>query len=431
MSNYCLLTTPPGYGGISVVELLGSNACSIIGKVFKPRQKSFFNRIIPHRLYLGEIYQDIPLNSSGRTERKLIDEVIINFIPARESFSGLDTIQINSHGGPVVTQTIINLLKEYKVKPITIDQLKILAQKHHRIDLVQAEAWEFLQRAQTILVSKVLLDQYNGALSRRIKLLIKRLRKFQQRCQGNTYSFQEKNKKRIQSTISHLLNTARFGIPLVEPKHLVIAGPTNSGKSTLFNALLGHNRVIVHHQAGTSRDIIEDSFAIEGIPFRLSDTAGLRPLNKRFLTSEDEIEKEGIRRAQKLIKKADLIIFLLDGSRPLNHQIFKTLHELKSQKILLVVNKNDLPQKLNPEELKQPYLSISALHQRGLDKLKAGILAHFDLQPHFYYPNRPIIFTTRQYQLLHSCIKNLSNLQKAIDKLTRILFDLPSKKVML
>jgi tRNA modification GTPase len=409
-TNYYSITTPQGTGGIGIIELFGKDALETIGKIFRRAKnktneiasssrthndtlKQGLNRIKPNRIYLGHIYtpSPYPLPRRERVNDEIIDEVIIHFTPAQNSLTKLDTVEINAHGGIMSCRLIGNLLKRFGVKEVSQDKIIDTAYKNRRLDLIQKEALKYLMEAKTPLASSVLLDQYNGALSKTLK---------------------------SRKNMPELRESARYGIALTQPRRILILGRPNVGKSTLFNALLGQDRAITHHLPGTTRDTIEDVLAIEGFPFVLVDTAGLREKTK------DAIEKIGIAYAKKEIPRADVVLLVTDTDNPKllirnpgKQEKESWLHGLlikgnscsiKSGKrtnipVIIVRNKANRTHKLiihNSGFIINPIL-VSALKRTGIDRLRKEILKACKLDNFKYKPSQAIIFTKKQMALIH------------------------------
>ena len=421
-NNYFSITTPQGTGGIGIIELFGRDALGIIGKIFRRKIKRHselgsesvqtlkqvqgdklvnlrINEIKPNNIYLGNIYSTpspCPLPRGERVNNEIIDEVIIHFTPAKNSLTRSDTIEINAHGGIMPCRLIGNLLKRFGVKELSQPEVIAIAHKQGRLDKIQAQALEYLLQSQTPLAAAVLLDQYNGALSKALK-----------------------SKKNLNA----LRESARFGIALTHPKRILILGKPNVGKSTLFNALLGQDRAITHHLPGTTRDTIEDVLAIEEFPFVLVDTAGLRK------STNDAIEKIGMAYARKEIPKADVILLVvekdeiasLNNSSPQRHQdtkknlssclsdlvakfnLFNKLQDKIRAPIIMVVNKVDTIIKIRDAGfgIRDKFISISALKRTGIDELRKKILKACKLDKFRYKPGRAVIFTEKQMALIH------------------------------
>jgi tRNA modification GTPase len=370
--SYILPVTPPGEGGIGVIHLISPKATDIILGYFKPKNNSI-NKIKSNRLYFG-YFQD---------RGKIIDEVIINYIPKRESFSGIDTIEINSHGGIMPAKSIIEVLIKEKAKRISESQLIELALKNKQLTQIQKEALLQLMDSTTLLSARVFLDQYNGCLK---KSLIK-----------------HKNSKR---NLAELLKSSNLGFALTNPKRILITGRPNTGKSTLFNLLVGKERAIVHHTPGTTRDLVDESIAIKEIPFKLMDSAGWRII-KGVRSPQEMVESLGIKKLKQELRKTDIVICLVDGSSCISNDDIKIINHLKNRNVIWVINKCDLPQKLSSKFIPAPRINISALKQKGIDSLNNEIIKHAGINLGEYKAGAAVVFTKRQYDTINSALGRL------------------------
>jgi small GTP-binding protein len=395
--NYFCITTPQGTGGIGVIELSGPDALKIIGQIFRrvknktneiattePKavqcRNDKHNIIMPNKIYLGHIYDG----------EELIDEVIIHFIPGRKSFTGLDTASINAHGGIMPIRLIGDLLKKSNVKELSQPKLIDISYRKGRLDKIQAEALEHLLQARTQLAASVLLDQYNGALSKALK--------------------SRKNHAELKAS-------ARYGIAFTRPKRILILGRPNVGKSTLFNALLGQDRAITHDRPGTTRDTIEETLTIEGFPFVVLDTAGLRK------STPSLIEKIGMAYARAEIPKADAILLVMEPKQAASFTILRNelRHKAKAP-VIAVMNKADKLSMIQDSLSWSPALRdearlrrlrssgyktqddiipVSALKQTGLAELRKEILKVCQLDKFRHRPGQAVVFTGRQLSLIH------------------------------
>ncbi|HLD35395.1 MAG TPA: GTPase [Planctomycetota bacterium] len=381
-ATYFAITTPQGTGGIGIIELCGNDALEIIGKIFRraknktneiatPEPEAVqgrndrCNKIRPDKIYLGNIYSTpspYPLPQGERVNNEIIDEVIIRFTPARNSLTGLNTVEINAHGGIMPCRLIGRLLKRFGVKELSQPEVINLARKQGKLDKIQAEALEYLLQAQTPMAAAVLLDQYNGALSKAL---------------------------RSRNNIPRLKETAQYGLALTQPKRILILGRPNVGKSTLFNALLGQDRAITHHLPGTTRDTIEDTFAIGEFPFMLVDTAGLRK------STNDTIEKIGMAYARKEIPKADVIVLVIEKNKiAFLKTMVNQLRRKTQAPVIIVANKADTLKIQDARCLIQDnIIPVSALRRTGIELLRKEILKACKLDKFKYQPGQAIIFS--------------------------------------
>ncbi|MFA5793517.1 MAG: GTPase [Candidatus Brocadiia bacterium] len=397
MTTYYSVSIPSGQGGISVIELFGSGARRVIAQVFRPialarlpvklsarggcdkgAQPTMggrnFHRLPPANLrpdhfYLGNICRPQDLTQK-------IDQAVIRYIRPDQSLTGLDTVEINAHGGQMSVKLITNALKSLGAKESTTEQvIRLAGRKKKGLDKIQQSALRELLQARTLLAGRVLLAQYQGALSKALSRL-KRM--------------PESGRNRL---AGQLLQSARLGIALTRPRRVVIIGRPNVGKSTLFNALVGHERVLVHHRPGTTRDSVEELIAVEGVPFKLIDTAGLRQKPGGL------IEKAGIGITRSEIARADVLILVLDATKGLTPADKEMLAGLIPKKTITVYNKSDLAQ--------SPELRISALKGTGIDRLRKRVIKAIGLSAKElkYKFGTPVLFDNGQMNMVKTIIK--------------------------
>lgn len=423
------IVTPFGEGGIGKIIVSGPDALSIVNTVFQGKGIADLREAASHKLYYGHIHH--------RGQR--IDEVILNTIKQGDSFTGEDMVEVNCHGGIRVLMSIYECLESTGAEGAPWNSLLSQSLENNKMDLVQKEALREVVQIRTKLGVKVLLDQYAGALSEALKQGLEII-------EGIIHSLHYKNDTSVSALADHissLLKTASFGMALTTPQVLVILGKPNVGKSTIINAILGEDRMLVHHEPGTTRDYVSEFIVVEGIPFELVDTAGMRDTN-------DMLEAMSIEITQEQLRRADKVFAVFDNSRPFDREDELLLDALNSwltskisgdlpQKantpsVIPVVNKCDLPVKLDRLRIEttfqQPICSLSALNKEGFDDLNRRLVQEFDTA---YKSMRPVVFNERQYLLLaeadvllnqaRECLitENKTNkILPVIDKLQRI-----------
>ena len=331
------ITTPIGEGGIGVIQVSGPDSLEIVNAVFKGKKLKDLRNAESKRLYYGDIY------SNGST----VDEVIINVLREQDSFTGEDLVEVNCHGGILAVKKTLECVVSAGAKEVHWKELASRPLKNNKIDRIQEEALLEVPKAKTKLGVKVLLDQYNGALSSFIQ---KAIIKLVEKCDNSKEQLFNINNK-----LKEILATASFGCAITSPRKLIITGKPNAGKSTLINALLKEDRLITHEEPGTTRDAIDEMISIDGIPLTIIDTAGIRE-------TDHEVEKLGVLESKKQLRQADKIIIVFDNSKPAekeDKEIIKFIDTLESHKtdnpdnkvsIFPVLNKTDLPCKLNLEK---------------------------------------------------------------------------------
>lgn len=364
------LSTPLGEAGIGIVRLSGPHAETIARRIFRPHQPR--PKLRSHQLYLGHI-----VNSEGQ----IMDEVLLTLMRAPRSYTRQDVVEINCHSGYAVLSRILNLTLAQGARLARPGEFTLRAFLSGRLDLTQAEAVMEVIKARTQAGLKVAAGHLQGGLGRGLSQVRERLLDLLARVEAaldfpeeaaelSPDSLKEGLKPQSQS-LERLLATYQEGRLLREGLLVVIAGCPNVGKSSLLNCLLNQDRAIVTEIPGTTRDFIEETITLRGVPVRLSDTAGLRP-------AQDRLEELGIARTRERLAQADLVLYLVDGSAPLAAEDRQALRELAGQKGLAVINKMDLPLRVSAADLQKatsfPLVKISALTGQGIEDLKQGIV---------------------------------------------------------
>ncbi|MEW6387113.1 MAG: tRNA uridine-5-carboxymethylaminomethyl(34) synthesis GTPase MnmE [Thermodesulfobacteriota bacterium] len=403
------ISTPLGEGGIGIVRLSGSKAADIARRLFRPHRPRRQWR--SHHLYLGHI-----VNPQG----EVIDEVLLTLMRAPHTYTREDVVEINCHSGYGVLQRILNLALSQGARLARPGEFTARAFLAGRLDLTQAEAVLEIIQTRTQAGLKVAAAHLQGSLGRRLKGVREELLNLLARLEA-ALDFPEEAaelsgpliEEALASQSRALLDlsaTYQEGRLLREGLLVVIAGRPNVGKSSLLNRLLDADRAIVTEIPGTTRDFIEEGLNLGGLPVRLSDTAGLR-------TAQDRLEELGIARTRERLAQADLLLYLVDGSEPLDPEDLQALGELKEQRGLAVINKIDLPLVLAETELRAatpfPLVKISALTGQGLPDLKQAIL---DLALEGgLRPGGEIVTQARHYQHLSQCLDYLAQARTLIN----------------
>jgi tRNA modification GTPase len=362
------VSTPAGEGAIALVRMTGPDAITIADKIFRGRETPC--RFTSHVQHVGEI-----ISASG----KLIDEIMMSVHRAPASYTGEELIEITCHGGTLVTAKVLDTCLRAGARAARPGEFTERAFLNGKMDLTQAEAVIDLIRARTDLALRSATEQLEGKLGEKIRsirdALVALLAHIEASLdfpeEGIEPDEGEKLRCRldgIRQEIRGLLATADHGRILREGVRIVIYGATNAGKSSLLNRLLGYERVIVSDTHGTTRDTIEETVNLRGVPVRLLDTAGLR-------TSPSEIEREGIARTERSLKQADLRLHIVDQSAPRPAHFEQNLSDRHE---LLVLNKSDLKRHGDWNNLSA--LRISCLTEEGLKELQDEILARIGTQ---------------------------------------------------
>lgn len=364
------VATNLGESGVSIIRVSGDKALNIVSKIFIGKNNKKLDDIKTYTMRYGFIIDE-------KTSEKL-DEVIVSFMKGPKSFTAEDTVEINCHGGVIVTRRILEEVIKAGARLALPGEFTKRAFLNGRIDLSQAEAVIDIITAKTELSVKSALDQSGGKLSREIMILRDRLLEIIAHIEATVDypedDLEEVTADRAQESINdiidkvnELLSSADEGKILREGLSTVIVGKPNVGKSSILNALLMEKRAIVTDVPGTTRDIIEEYISIDGIPVKVVDTAGIRE-------TEDIVEKIGVERSREMINNADLVVLALDISEKLSEDDKEIIDYIKDKKYIVLLNKIDLQPKINNEDLKELnsnyIIDISAKTGEGLDRFK-------------------------------------------------------------
>ncbi|ATO42434.1 tRNA uridine-5-carboxymethylaminomethyl(34) synthesis GTPase MnmE [Loigolactobacillus coryniformis] len=366
------ISTPPGEGAISIVRLSGEDALPIAEKIFKGRD---LQKVASHTINYGHIVD--PENG------EVIDEVMVSVLRAPKTYTREEMVEINTHGGIVATNHVLQLLLSHGARLAEPGEFTKRAFLNGRIDLTQAESVMDLIRAKTDRAMQVAVNQLDGNLSRLIKNIRQEILDALAQVEVNidypeydavetmTTKMLLEKATMVKKQIEQLLATASQGKVLREGLATAIVGRPNVGKSSLLNYLLHEDKAIVTDVAGTTRDVIEEYVNVRDVPLKLIDTAGIRE-------TDDKVEKIGVERSKQAITQADLVLLILNNSEALTDEDRTLLAATQDKKRLVILNKTDLPVKLDEAELQQTVapeniIAISALTATGVDQLEQRI----------------------------------------------------------
>ncbi|MDZ4181363.1 MAG: tRNA uridine-5-carboxymethylaminomethyl(34) synthesis GTPase MnmE [Candidatus Cloacimonadaceae bacterium] len=406
------LITPAGSSAIAVLRLSGKNSVGIVAQHFRPRKKLL--KAPTHRLIHG-IFHD----SAGLP----IDEVLVSVFRAPHSYTGEESVEISCHGNPHLATRILKALL-LNARHAKAGEFTLRALMNGKLDLARAEAVNDLIRAGSIQAETAALMQTQGILSRHLKGILDEISEARMRSEL-AIDFSDQDLPQIdlidlQTRIDALCAKTRElcaegnqGRYIRDGIRICLAGAPNSGKSSLFNAFLKHNRAIVTPHPGTTRDYLEESVSLRGYTLVLYDTAGLRE-------STDEIERHGIDRSLELMQEADLVLYLIPvDAVPVNESTRFDLPDLNAEiaaKCLFVLSKTDL---LEAKELEAmlttaAFTPASSVDVHGLDALADAIIARFDLPRDLI--NRPLVTNTRHLAALQRCQVSLEQARQALSE---------------
>lgn len=374
----CAIATPPGEGGIGIIRLSGSRAIDIASRLVRLRSGISLQYLAERVLSLAEVG---PRSTAmPAASNRPLDEALVAVMRRPHSYTGEDVVELQCHGGPVILDQLCRMLMAEGARLAEPGEFTKRAFLNGRLDLVQAEAVLDTIRAKTSRSLSIAQSQRRGDLSREIKQIREQLVVALAHVEA-ALDFSEEDIEFVRQdellrmlqgmidNLARLVATEQEGRIWREGAAVAILGRPNVGKSSLMNALLRTDRAIVTPIAGTTRDVLEESLSIAGIPVRLIDTAGMRP-------THDPVEAEGIRRSQVAWGEADLAMILVDGSEPLTEEDRVLLTDPAAQDALILVNKCDLPLKISAEDIQaicrtqRGTLEISAQAHIGLDALR-------------------------------------------------------------
>ena len=370
----CAIATPIGEGGVAIIRISGENALSIASKIFVAKNNCDVKNMQTYTMKYGNVIEI--------DNKEIIDDVILSYMKSPKSYTGENVVEINCHGGVVSTNSVLNQIIRAGARLAEPGEFTKRAFLNGRIDLSQAEAVMDIITAKTELSMKSAMLQSNGALSREITELRKYLLNVLALIEY-AVDFTEDDediiddnlvlqvKEGIDKTIlkiKNLLSNADEGKIIRDGLNIVIVGKPNVGKSSLLNALLKEKRAIVTDVPGTTRDVIEEYINLDGIPIRITDTAGIRE-------TEDIVEKIGVEKSKEKIEEADLIILMLDASRDIDEEDKAIIDKIKNRKYIVLLNKIDLDMEISQEVINDldNKIDISAKTGKGIDDLKIEI----------------------------------------------------------
>ena len=392
----CAIATPIGEGGVGIIRISGPNSMGIASKVLLLRSGRRLENIRSHTLCLGDFVVSRDQLSSQETGNGItpLDQVLVATMRAPKSFTGEDMIEIHCHGGQLILSMACEAVIQQGARLAEPGEFTKRAFLNGRLDLAQAEAVQDTIRATTSAGLKVAQEQLRGKLSAKIEQIRDELIRLLANLEAGMDFVEEditfinpddleRSLTILLGEISSLLSTADDGRLLREGLVAAIIGRPNVGKSSLLNALLETDRAIVSPVPGTTRDVLEEGVKILGVCIRLIDTAGLRE-------TQNDIEKEGIRRTTQALEQAGLLLVVVDASQDLSEYDVELIRNNHEKKKIVVLNKSDLPIKVRDSSL-WPFLSpdpaqkgeenspavrivtISASTGLGLEKLRQEI----------------------------------------------------------
>lgn len=402
------ISTPLGEGAIGIVRLSGTKALDIAKSIFKGKN---LTTVASHTLNYGHIIRP----STG----EVIDEVIVSVMLAPKTFTREDVIEINTHGGIAVTNDILQLLIKQGARMAEPGEFTKRAFLNGRIDLTQAEAVMDLIRAKTDKAMSIAIKQLDGSLSQLItntrQEILNTLAQVEVNIDYPEYDDVEEmttallrdKTQEFQALLEQLLRTAKRGKILREGLSTAIIGRPNVGKSSLLNTLLREDKAIVTDIAGTTRDVIEEYVNIKGIPLKLVDTAGIRE-------TDDLVEQIGVERSKKALQEADLVLLVLNASEKLTEQDKALLALSQDSNRIILLNKTDLEQVIEKDQLPEEAIPISVLQNQNIDLIEDRINQLFFDHTGLIEQDATYLSNARHISLIEQAVQSLEAVNEGL-----------------
>ena len=369
------IATARGEAGIGIVRMSGDRALPIAAELFRAPRSVPLAELPTHTLTYGHV---IDTNASD----EVIDEVLLGIMRAPKTYTGEDTVEFNCHGGMVTLTAVLDLIVKNGARVAEPGEFTKRAFLNGKLDLAQAEAVAELIASKTDLSRKIAIDALAGKLSDTINCLSDQLANLLAEIEASIdfpeedldfmkVETQLETARAVQTDLITLLDTAAEGRIITEGVNVAILGKPNVGKSSLLNVLVGTTRAIVTDIPGTTRDTIEETINVNGIPLKLTDTAGIRQ-------TDDIVEQHGVERSKAAIDRAELLLLMFDASQPLNNADLELLQTAQASKAILILNKVDLPVVVRSIALlthcpKKRIVETAIPEGKGIDALKTAI----------------------------------------------------------
>jgi len=402
----CAISTSQGVGAIAIIRVSGQESINIVNSIFKGKD---LTKVKSHSINYGYIVD----------KDKEIDEVLVSVMKSPKTFTTEDTVEINTHGGIAPTNKVLELLLTSGCRLAEPGEFTKRAFLNGRIDLLEAEAVMDKINAQTEKQNQLANNQLNGKVSK----LIDELRNDMIQIISNinvNIDFPEYDDvdiitneilvpkiNNLKEKIKKIIEESKNGEIIKNGIVTAIIGEPNVGKSSLLNTLLNEEKAIVTDIAGTTRDIVEGQISINGIPLNIIDTAGIRK-------TDNIIESIGVEKSKDMIKKADLVLLVLNNNEALTEEIKKLYSSIKEKNYIIIVNKIDLENKIDLNYFpSDKIIKMSIKNKQGVDKLKDKIIELFNLSK-IETEDPTYLSNTRSIAILKNCLKSIEDIEKSI-----------------
>ncbi len=402
----CAIATSQGVGAIAIIRVSGEDAVAIVSKIFKGKD---LKTVDSHTINYGHI-----IDKSGN----IIDEVLVSVMLAPRTFTAENTVEINTHGGIAATNKVLELLLTSGCRLAEPGEFTKRAFLNGRIDLIEAEAVMDMINAKTNTQRELAINQITGKVSDLINELRDDMVQIISNINVNidypeyddvdimTDEILVPKINKLKTKIEKILQESRNGRIIKDGIKTCIIGKPNVGKSSLLNALLEEDKAIVTDIAGTTRDIVEGQININGILLNIIDTAGIR-------NTEDKIEALGVEKSLKMMNESDLILFVLNNNEPLTDDLRTLLHQLSGRNYIIIINKIDLPTKLDLTELDVDnceFIHMSVLNNQGITELKNKIIKLFNISQ-IETSDPTYLSNARSISILEDCLESIKEVE--------------------
>lgn len=407
------ISTAMSASGIGIVRISGDEAMEVISRIYRSKNgNKDIKKVKSHTIHYGFIYD----------EEEVVDEVLVMIMKGPHTYTGEDTVEIDCHGGVYAMKRVLETVLKNGAEIAEPGEFTKRAFLNGRLDLSQAEAVMDVIQAKNSMALKSSVEQLKGSVLRAVKeirsKLIYHIAYIESALDDPEHisldgypqellEVVEKERKEI----SELLKTADDGRMIQEGIKTVILGKPNAGKSSLLNYLVGEDRAIVTEIAGTTRDILEEYISLNGITLRVIDTAGIRD-------TEDVVEKIGVGKARQMAEDADLILYVVDSSMPLDENDQEIMELLKGRKSITIYNKTDLTPVVDMEFLKEktasPVIPVSAVEETGIGQLEDEIRRMF-FQGELSFNDEVYITNARHKAALEEALESLKLVKNSIE----------------
>ena len=409
------IATGMSSGGIGIVRISGDQAFDVIDRIFrdKDEQTKRLSQAPARRAYYGYIFDG----------DEKVDEVLVLTMRGPHSYTAEDTVEISCHGGILVVKKILETVIRYGARTAEPGEFTKRAFLNGRIDLAQAEAVADVIQASNEYALKSSVGQLGGSVSRKIRgireKILYEIAFIESALDDPEHISLEGYGERLSGIldpvireVEALLKSADNGRVMREGIRTVILGKPNVGKSSLMNLLLGQERAIVTEIAGTTRDTLEEHMSLSGISLHVIDTAGIRD-------TEDVVEKIGVERALKAAEEGDLIIYVADGSRPLDDSDRKIIEFIRTRKAIVLINKMDLPMEADKKELERlsgkRVIPVSVKEEQGIEELEQEIKTLF-YSGNLTFNDQVYITNVRHKEALEHALSSLNLVKNSIEQ---------------